>query len=58
MGESYACATAVGRANGSSMMPSMILFPGNLYLTRTHARMSPITAFISDAINAVDKLTA
>ena len=50
-------ATAVGSANGSSMIPSMIRFPGNLYRTSTHASTSPMTAFISNAISAVRRLT-
>ena len=50
-------ATAVGSANGSSIIPFIICLPGKLYLTRTHARIVPITASISAAINAVSRLT-
>ena len=50
-------ATAVGNANGSSIIPSIIFFPGKSYLTSTHAIIIPITAFISDAISAVMILT-
>ena len=50
-------ATAVGSAKGSSIIPSMILFPGKSYLTSTHARTRPIIALITVAANAVIKLT-
>ena len=50
-------ATAVGSAKGSSIIPSMILFPGKSYLTSTHARISPMMAFTTVAANAVIKLT-
>lgn len=46
-------ATAVGSANGSSMMPSMIAFPGKSYLTSTQAMIIPMTASIAAATNAV-----
>ena len=49
-------ATAVGRAKGSSIIPSKILLNGNLYRTSTQARITPITAFIADAVRAVKKL--
>ena len=50
-------ATAVGSAKGSSIIPSMILFPGKSYRTSTHARISPMMAFTTVAANAVIKLT-
>ena len=50
-------ATAVGSAKGSSIIPSKMRLPGNSYLTSTHASISPITALIADAANAVMKLT-
>ena len=50
-------ATAVGNANGSSIIPSKTLLNGKSYLTRTQARITPITAFIADAMKAVKKLT-
>ena len=34
-------ATAVGRANGSSINPSIKRFPGNSYLTSVHAIITP-----------------
>ena len=43
-------ATAVGRAKGSSIRPSIILFPGKEYRTRVHARMRPKTQFIMAAM--------
>ena len=50
-------ATAVGKANGSSIIPSIKRLSGNVYFTSTHASTTPITALISDATNAVTKLT-
>ena len=50
-------ATAVGKANGSSIIPSRILFPGNSYRTSTQAMISPITALMIEAINDVVRLT-
>ena len=43
-------ATAVGNANGSSIIPSINRFPGNSYFTSTHAMISPNTTLINAAI--------
>ena len=45
-------ATAVGSVNGISISPSIILFPGKSYLTRTQASIVPKITFIKAAINA------
>ena len=50
-------ATAVGNAKGSSIIPSKMRFNGNLYRTSTHAKITPITALIAEAMNAVSRLT-
>jgi hypothetical protein len=50
-------ATAVGRAKGKSIKPSMILRPGNEYLSRTHAIRSPKIEFTAAAIKEVLKDT-
>ena len=51
-------ATEVGSANGSSIQPSRIRFPGNSYLTSTQAMITPNTLFISAAINEHPMLVA
>ena len=43
-------ATAVGRAKGSSIRPSIILFPGKEYRTKVQARMRPKRLLITAAI--------
>ncbi len=50
-------ATAVGRAKGSSMMPSKNRLPGNSYRTSIQAKIKPMTALITAAIRAVEMLT-
>ena len=49
-------ATAVGRAKGSSIIPSISLLPGKSYFTSTHARTVPIIPFITAAAKAHTKL--
>ena len=49
-------ATAVGRAKGSSIIPSISLLPGKSYFTSTHARIVPIIPFITAAAKAHTKL--
>ena len=50
-------ATAVGSANGSSIIPSRTRLSGKSYLTSTQASMTPIIEFIIDAISEVRKVT-
>ena len=50
-------ATAVGSANGISIIPSRTRLNGKSYLTSTQASMTPIIEFIIDAISEVRKVT-